>query len=209
MLVVGGPDPASGLGGGHGLELCQSPLRKHPRKEGTPTLAWVMRCWGKTGPSWDTTGHPLPTHPPPPAPRPQGSAPPAGTALPRTHEALAQRDKTVRCPAWGPGLAGTVYWQPPVQRTWVLASEEAAMQTQRGPAWRLPLRLPLRWAAGTSEPGLVCQGPSSSARMPWGAAGPRPPCLARDERAASAAGPSAERARALLACRSGCRRASP
>lgn len=77
------------------------------------------------------------------------------------------------------------------------------MQTQRSPArW-----LPLRWAAGMSEPGPVCQGPSSSARMPWGAAGPGRPVW-QEMNAASAAGPSAEHARALLVCRNQCQRAS-
>lgn len=54
-----------------------------------------MCCWGRAGPSWDTTGHPLPPASPtapgaPPAPR-QPLRSPGGTK--------PQRSKTTRRPA--------------------------------------------------------------------------------------------------------------
>lgn len=134
MLVVGGPDPASGLGRNTVWSCASIPSANTPgRGDPHPGMGDALLGKGRT-----LLGHhrAQAAHPPQPPRQPHipGAQPHQPTVHPpRMREALAQQDKTVHCPAWGPGLAVTVYWQPPVQRTWVLASKEAAMQTN--PAW--------------------------------------------------------------------------
>lgn len=105
------------------------------------------------------------------------------TVFPGMHQAPAQRDKTA-CSPVGPGLAGTVYWQPRYKELGYVRARKRQCKPSMAQLGGCPPHMPrshqFRWDTTQHR----------RARLP---------CLVRDEPAVSVARCSAERSRAVFA----------